>query len=112
MLLAAYRWPATEPAATAAAGVAPPRTMRLVSSHLHTLGLLTAAVLPTAAATGGEDGFSCVPAWRSGQGDAPDPFAPKTQQEAPQQRITSASHSWNVTLHGSADMDTTLTPCE
>lgn len=86
--------------------------MRLVSSHLHTLGLLTTAVLPTAAATGGEDGFSCVPAWRSGQGDAPDPFAPKTQQEAPQQRITSASHSWNVTLHGSADMDTTLTPCE
>eukprot|EP01046_Picozoa_sp_COSAG06_P052607 COSAG06_NODE_8881_length_2043_cov_1.081790_1_plen_87_part_00 len=86
--------------------------MRLVSSRLHTLGLLTAAVLPTAAT--GEDRFSCVPAWRSGQGesDVPDPFAPKTQQEAPQQRITTASHSWNVTLNGTADMDTTLTPCE
>ena len=58
--------------------------------------------------------YSCVPSWRLGQPDAaPDPFAPTTvQKTAPQQRISSASHVWNVTLHGTADMDNTLTPGE
>jgi hypothetical protein len=57
--------------------------------------------------------FSCVPSWRLGQDQAaPDPFAPTTQKTAPQQRVSSASHVWNVTLHGTADMDSTLTPGE
>ncbi len=57
--------------------------------------------------------FSCVPSWRLGQdGAAPDPFAPTTQKTAPQQRVSRGSYTWNVTLHGTADMDTTLTPGE
>lgn len=58
--------------------------------------------------------YSCVPSWRLGQPDAaPDPFAPTAvQKTAPQQRVSSASHVWNVTLHGTADMDNTLTPGE
>ena len=55
-----------------------------------------------------DDRYSCVPPWRLGQGAA-DPFAPTTQHTQTQ-HVTRANHSWDVTLGGHADMDSTLTP--
>ena len=75
--------------------------------------LLASATAADARDSGGRK-YSCVPSWRLGQPDAaPDPFAPTAvQKTAPQQRVSRASHVWNVTLHGTADMDNTLTPGE